>query len=182
MSADVCVCLFFFLEIWLSVSVPHPSSARSALKKSLNISSVTERSLHPEGLVLYCILLMGFYIHFLCVSNLCPNHMSLIHYNGQRVHVQNRTRDDCFKKWMSGNLYNLYNFQRRMGTWNDILVRRKTTKSNADTRSGLVMRQSKPRHLLFVSLWLLKKRSLRLEVWTETKCETALPVKWTSLS
>lgn len=161
----MCVCVFgfFFLEIW-SVSVPHPSSALSALRKSLNISSVTERSLHPEGLVLYCIMLTGFYIHFLCVSNLCLNPMSLIHYNGQRVHVQNRTRNDCFKQWMSGNLYNLYNFQRRMGTWNDILVRREKTKSNADTHSGLVMRQSKGWHLLFVSLWLLKKRPLRLEV------------------
>lgn len=123
MSADVGV----FLCICLCFSARHSSFAHSTLKKSFNISSVTEGALHPGGIVLYSILLNRFFIHLLCFSNLRLNHMSLIHSNGQRAHVQKRTRDDCLKKWMSGNLYSLYNFQRRLRAWNDvndILVRR----------------------------------------------------------
>lgn len=81
------------------------------------------------------------------------NHMSLIHYNRQRVHVQKRTRGDCLEKWMSGCLYDLCRFQRRTRSWddgNDISVEGRG-ESNADIHSASVMRPTRLWHLHCVS-------------------------------
>lgn len=100
-------------------------------------------------------------------SNVWLDHMSLIHCNRQRVHVQKRTRGNCLtERSTSGNLYNLCSFQRKVRAWNDandILVKWKV-KCRYTVRSDWLMRQNWLWHLGFLSLQRRSKRLMVLNV------------------